>query len=83
GLLQKAEVFSAFKPWIEQPKGNKTDWFEGLAAQFTESRSFTGWCPELADTLYSLSVMELCDRLRLMFFGNLHQDWSEFVLADL
>ncbi|MDP1271220.1 hypothetical protein Q6267_29870, partial [Klebsiella pneumoniae] len=56
GLLQKAEVFSAFKPWIEQPKGNKTDWFEGLAAQFTESRSFTGWCPELADTLYSLSV---------------------------
>ncbi|MFS9605719.1 hypothetical protein Q6241_31905, partial [Klebsiella pneumoniae] len=21
--------------------------------------------------------------LRLMFFGNLHQDWSEFVLADL
>lgn len=27
--------------------------------------------------------MDLCDRLRLMFFGNLHQDWSEFVLADL
>ncbi|MFY3689584.1 VRR-NUC domain-containing protein, partial [Achromobacter xylosoxidans] len=22
-------------------------------------------------------------RFRLMFFGNLHQDWSEFVLADL
>ena len=27
--------------------------------------------------------MDLCDRLRLMFFGNLYQDWSEFVLADL
>ena len=25
----------------------------------------------------------LCARLRLMFFGNLHQSWSEFVLADL
>lgn len=27
--------------------------------------------------------MDLCDRLRLMFFGNLYQDWSKFVLADL
>ena len=26
---------------------------------------------------------EVCERFRLMFFGNLHQDWSEFVLADL
>ncbi len=39
--------------------------------------------PQLAEPLYSLTVMDLCDRLRLMFFGNLHQDWSEFVLADL
>ena len=83
GLLQKAELLGAFKPWIEQPKGKKADWLEGLAAQFTETRSFARWCPELADTLYSLTVMELCDRMRLMFFGNLHQDWSEFVLADL
>ena len=82
-LLQKGEILAAFKPWIEQPKGNKADWREGLAAQFPDSRSFAAWCPDLADTLYSLSVMDLCDRLRLMFFGNLYQDWSEFVLADL
>jgi tetratricopeptide (TPR) repeat protein len=82
-ILQKNEILAAFKPWIEQPKGNKADWLEGLAAQFSESRAFAGWCPDLADTLYSLTVMQLCDRLRLMFFGNLHQDWSEFVLADL
>ncbi|SFT92316.1 hypothetical protein SAMN04487956_13224 [Halomonas saccharevitans] len=24
--------------------------------------------------------MAICDRLRLMFFGNLRQDWSAFVL---
>ena len=83
GLLQKGEILAAFKAWIDQPKANKADWLEGLARQFTEPRSFAGWCPEVADTLYSLSVMELCDRLRLMFFGNLHQDWSEFVLSDL
>ncbi|WP_312403716.1 VRR-NUC domain-containing protein [Pseudomonas rhodesiae] len=82
-LLQKSELLGAFKPWIEQPKDKKADWLEGLAARFNEPRSFAQWCPDLADTLYSLTVMELCDRLRLMFFGNLHQDWSEFVLADL
>ena len=37
----------------------------------------------LDDQLLSLMVGELCDRLRLMFFGNLAQDWSEFVLTDL
>ena len=82
-LLQKGEILAAFAPWIDHPKGKKADWLDGLAAQFTESRSFAQWCPELSDTLYSLTVMDLCDRLRLMFFGNLHQDWSEFVLADL
>lgn len=82
-VLQKAELLAAFKPWIDQPKGKKADWRERLAQQFTESRCFAQWCPDLADALYSLTVMDLCDRLRLMFFGNLHQDWSEFVLADL
>ncbi|HBZ93084.1 MAG TPA: nuclease, partial [Pseudomonas sp.] len=28
-------------------------------------------------------LQPLCDRMRLLFFGNLYQDWSEFVLADL
>jgi len=32
---------------------------------------------------YASRVAALCDRLRLMFFGNLRQGWSEFVLADL
>ncbi len=83
GLLQKGEILTAFTPWIDQPKGNKADWLEPLAAQFTETRCFAQWCPEVDDRLYSLTIMDLCDRLRLMFFGNLHQDWSEFVLADL
>ncbi|BBI59120.1 hypothetical protein HSBAA_04260 [Vreelandella sulfidaeris] len=30
-----------------------------------------------------LQRMETCDRLRLMFFGNLRQDWAEFVLTAL
>jgi hypothetical protein len=33
--------------------------------------------------VYQLQISPLADRFRLMFFGNLHQDWTEFVLADL
>lgn len=46
-------------------------------------RSFSQWGTIPGDTLYELRVGDLCDRIRLMFFGNLYQDWSEFVLADL
>jgi hypothetical protein len=33
--------------------------------------------------VFAILVKPLCDRLRLLFFGNLHQDWTEFVLSDL
>ncbi|NWE44955.1 VRR-NUC domain-containing protein [Pseudomonas gingeri] len=83
-VLQKAEVVQAFATVITQPRARKGDLREALAARFAdEQRSFAQWCPQLPDRLYSLQVMALCDRLRLMFFGNLYQDWSEFVLADL
>ncbi|WP_322014113.1 VRR-NUC domain-containing protein [Paraburkholderia sp. J12] len=46
-------------------------------------RGWHAWFPESADTAFHLAAAPLCERLRLMFFGNLRQDWSEFVLADL
>lgn len=82
-VLLKAELLLAFGSFIEQPKGRKDDWLPPLAEQFSESRSLSDWAPTLGDRLLSLTIMDLCDRLRLMFFGNLYQDWSEFVLADL
>ncbi|PXX52313.1 VRR-NUC domain-containing protein [Pseudomonas sp. LAMO17WK12:I10] len=82
-LLQKAEILQVFRAQIEQPKARKSDWLAALAPLFDEPRSLGQWCPDLEDGVCSLTVMTLCDRLRLMFFGNLHQDWSEFVLADL
>ncbi|WP_202368243.1 VRR-NUC domain-containing protein [Pseudomonas sp. MWU318] len=82
-VLLKAELLQAFGSFIEQPKGRKDDWLPALAEQFSESRSLCDWAPTLGDRLLSLTIMDLCDRLRLMFFGNLYQDWSEFVLADL
>lgn len=82
-VLLKAEILQCFGDAIDQPKGKKSDWLPALSEQFPEEQSFAQWCPALEDRLFSLTVMGLCDRLRLMFFGNLYQDWSEFVLADL
>jgi len=47
------------------------------------SRRMSAWWPQTRDTLARLTVMPVCDRLRLMFFGNLRQTWSDFVLAEL
>jgi len=82
-VLLKAEILQCLGTDIDQPKGKKTDWLPALSEQFPEARTFRQWCPTLDDQLFSLTIMGLCDRLRLMFFGNLFQDWSEFVLADL
>jgi hypothetical protein len=82
-VLLKAEVVQCLGSAIEQPKGKKADWLPTLSEQFPEARSFGDWCPQLNERLFSLTIMGLCDRLRFMFFGNLYQDWSEFVLADL
>ncbi|MFJ5286917.1 VRR-NUC domain-containing protein [Pseudomonas sp. NPDC088429] len=82
-VLLKAEILQAFGDFIDRPKGRKDEWLPLLAEQFDTPRTLCDWAPSLNDRLFSLTIMDLCDRLRLMFFGNLYQDWSEFVLADL
>ncbi|WP_095144130.1 VRR-NUC domain-containing protein [Pseudomonas sp. Irchel s3b6] len=82
-VLLKPEIVQCFGAHIEQPKAKKPQWLAALRERFDEPRAFNDWCPALDDRLLSLSIMDLADRLRLMFFGNLYQDWSEFVLADL
>ncbi|MBD9586022.1 VRR-NUC domain-containing protein [Pseudomonas sp. PDM03] len=81
--LLKAEILQCFGAAIDLPKGKKSDWLPAMSERFPEVQPFNQWCAPLNDRLFSLTIMGLCDRLRLMFFGNLYQDWSEFVLADL
>ncbi|KTC41128.1 MAG: VRR-NUC domain-containing protein [Pseudomonas sp.] len=83
GLLPKPELQQSFRAAGLSAKARKEQWLQALQALDLQPRAFGQWCPELDDRLLSLTVMDLCDRLRLMFFGNLYQDWSEFVLADL
>ncbi|KQW28476.1 MULTISPECIES: VRR-NUC domain-containing protein [Pseudomonas] len=82
-VLLKPEILLCLGHLIEQPKAKKTEWLQALDERLNPPQPFDVWCPQLDDRLYSLTIMSLCDRLRLMFFGNLYQDWSEFVLADL
>jgi hypothetical protein len=54
-----------------------------LRAAQAERRSFEDWRGSVSEPVYLVSVAPLCTRLRLLFFGNFRQEWSEFVLADL
>ena len=82
-VLLKAEILACFGTAIDQPKAKKTAWLDALREAFPHPQTLRQWYPALDDRVLSLTIMDLCDRLRLMFFGNLYQDWSEFVLADL
>ena len=46
-------------------------------------RACSAWGAGPDEAIWSVEIGALAERLRLMFFGNLHQSWSEFVLADL
>jgi hypothetical protein len=82
-LLRKDELRVCFKAHAGKGLERKDQWFERLAPLHDTPRTLVGWHPELDEQVFSLQVMSLCDRLRLLYFGNLYQEWSEFVLADL
>jgi len=82
-LLLKDELAAHFAADLPRGTLKKSEVLEHLRELHIEPRSLADWCPQLDDRLLSLAIGSLCDRLRLMFFGNLAQDWSEFVLADL
>jgi tetratricopeptide (TPR) repeat protein len=81
--LRKDEVLQQFGALLATHTVNKPQLLEQLENQLGGERPFSQWCPHLDDPLLTLGIGELIDRLRLMFFGNLHQDWIEFVLSDL
>lgn len=82
-LLRKDEVLQHLAGPTARKSQNKAELLAQLAEAYTEPRAFAAWCPGSEEQIVSLSIDALCERLRLMFFGNLRQDWSEFVLAEL
>lgn len=85
GLLNKAELLELLKPHGATAGSRKTDLLDLLRAAHPEPVQFSRVRPAAGERIYRLAgtVTGLCNRLRLMFFGNPYQDWTEFVLADL
>ena len=87
-LLTLDELFRLFtlnelQRLFDAPRGlRKRELREHLAAHDRQD-TLQQWWPHGEERVCALRLMPLCDRLRLMFFGNLRQDWSTFVLADL
>ncbi|NER63270.1 VRR-NUC domain-containing protein, partial [Pseudomonas sp. MAFF212427] len=82
-LLRKDEISGCFGAVLQRPRAAKAQLFEQLSVLYPDAQPLAQWWPGFAEPVYALRLQALCDRLRLLFFGNLHQDWSEFVLADL
>lgn len=82
-LLLKAEIAQAFDLAAPLKAARKAEQLDALREQHAENRPFSAWHPASDDVLYRIGLQALCDRLRLIYFGNYHQDWSEFVLSDL
>ena len=81
-LLRKDELAARFAELGALRGQKKDEQLQALRPLYPQEQPFAAWCPGL-DRLFSLAIGPLCDRLRLLFFGNLAQDWSEFVLAEL
>ena len=79
--LRKPEMLA----WVQErmQEDQKQDQVQLLSALDAQSRPYARWNAQPQEPVWRVMVGELCERLRLMFFGNLYQDWSEFVLADL
>src|SRR5450830_1463540 len=82
-LLLKPEISQAFNLLSPLKSARKAEQLEVLREEHTQEQAFSAWYPASDDVLYRISNQDLCDRLRLIYFGNYHQDWSEFVLSDL
>jgi len=84
-VSSKPELVAAFGLTGAVRNARKADQLELLRADplHAADRPFSHWHPGTDDLALRLLVQPLCDRLRLIFFGNLSQDWTEFVLSDL
>jgi hypothetical protein len=80
-LLNKPELV----PLFELPRGAaqlaKSELLDMLRPGCAEARPLHAW--GASETAYRLLAAGLCEGFRLLYFGNFHQTWSEFVLADM
>jgi hypothetical protein len=82
-VATKAQLEHRFEA-AKTARGTKAALLDALRTAYPGvQQAYSAWCPNGPAKIVRFLLGPLCDRLRLMFFGNLWQDWSEFVLADL
>src|SRR5690606_10694684 len=82
-LHTKSEVLVLFAAFPVRTSMRKAEMLEALRNLVHGKKTYAAWNPQWPHEALRLMVGELDERFRLMFFGNLRQGWSEFVLADL
>ncbi|MFW7341117.1 VRR-NUC domain-containing protein [Pollutimonas sp. H1-120] len=91
GVFTKAELAGLFGKALASfgaRRASKPAQLECLRPHYPNALTLEQWRSaaehdEHDERVYRINISPLCDRLRLMFFGNLTQDWTEFVLSDL
>jgi hypothetical protein len=56
--------------------------YDVLSTRYTEVATFAQWMGT-EEPVYRVRIDWMATRFRLLFFGTFHQEWSEFVLAQL
>ena len=79
-VCSKAETAGLLTPGVRVAR--KVDQLSVLRESCPGERRFSAWLGD-TDPLYKIAVKPLCERLRLIFFGNFRQDWTELILSDL
>lgn len=84
-LHTREELAQLLAPPPDAKPLRKAQWLQLLKAQAWPARPYAQWHPQAPDRVWRLSepTRQVCTRWQLLFFGNLRQDWSAFVLADL
>lgn len=83
GLYAKPELVTVFAAHGARASMRKSEIHALMSAVDPAPQYHNEWITDSTERAWKIDLGPLCTRLRLMFFGNLYQTWSEFVLADL
>lgn len=82
-LFTKTELCDLFQVPVPMRRSSKAQLLQYLQATRDAGHALPLWCASSGESVFRLSIAPLCERLRILFFGNFRQDWSELVLTDL
>lgn len=83
-ILTKAEVLDVFFHNLAAQKSQpKSVLVQQLASLYTETKTWHEWTNNQLGSVYRIDLKDIISTFLLLFFGNAHQDLTEFVLQDL